>query len=790
MYDSAVIWDVKPLGGLHLATYTLGVYHIVTLLFWITCLVSFPKPVRAEDTPPNPGELSSQSSKKVLQTLSLRKLLNLKVDASSFFEGTIKSSPNYTILLTKGEWANLGVRNLAEAINALVPGMQMTEHYWTGPLIGSRGLSIDSNAKTLVLADNVPIVQRRHFGASQALGLPLLGDLDRIEVIHGPNALVHGGGAINGVVNMHTKRGRDHPGLWLRTEYGAVDQSTVIEGSYGVRYGKKRDLFLYAGFLQADGFMPGFTDWNQTELESLAAQGVRIRTREYEPSVKATLNWHHDQAWLKAHFFRVFASANTAVAPEWVASPQWFGAALSDLGWYRGLLSINPGYSILLGRSNSLTFSGIVQFHDYGMFTKEKSPARRRLEGGGRESFYRAEVLWKNTSIPNNSLAIGGWLGYRDFDDEDTFFNSRAGTYFESANMDWWEFSLFLEDVYQITSRVTLSGGVRIGYTQLGEIDISNLIGTAIPDAPTSSVEPVEPVADTLSVSPRIALSITMSENHILKVSYGRAFRLPDAAYFWHQGLNNYMYDNAADLTDIVTPVRGASRISLGPELVDSIELNSLNVLFDEKLSVNLSLYGNMYTDTLLWDGNTFINLPDQFFSVGGELSASTEVPLPADTSLRLRASYGYSRPLNFGDEIYEVLPALVNGVQPSDNHDQWTAFSPHQFKISARLVALSERAVFGVNLKVFSGVDTAGDLSDPNDDRSQMHPAYEDTAVIVDTSLSVYPGQFGIRVTIQNLLANETPAPRSLGTLGSSPANGQLGINERMVYLAGELRF
>ena len=727
----------------------------------------------------------SSPSKRVLRSLSLSKLLNLKLDTSSFFESTVKTAPNYTTVVTSAQWTALGVRNIKEIIDTTVPGMQMSEHFWTGPLIGVRGLTIDNNAKTLVLFDSVPVVMRRHFGANKELSLPLLGDLDRLEAVHGPNALVHGGGAINGVVNLISKRGKDYPGLHLRAEYGPVDESILVEANYGLRYGKLRDLFLYAGVLQAGGYLPEVLSWNAEQLATVQEQGFDVKVRQYEPSIKATLNWHHDGAWLKAHFFRIIGSFDSAVAPVWFS--QWYNYPATDHGWYRALLSVNPGYTFQLGLYNSLRLSGIVQLHDYALHRREDFPDINSFVAGGSEGFNRAEILWKNTSIPNNSLAIGVWAGYRYFNDKETYFAPDADFRFEAASINWWDLSLFVEDVYQLGTSLVISAGLRLGYTIFGTIDLTKFLPSwlTIEGGYISEVD-----ADTLSISPRLAMSYSLTKQNILKLSYGRAFRLPDAAYFAHQALNNYVHETGIDTSFLSTDL-GTTHIQLAPEIVDSIELNSINTFWSEEISINISLYGNMYTDTLTWNGYTFINMPDKFYSIGGEIAASTSIPIATAKKdrIELTASYGYSRPLEYNEGTYRALPSLVNGVNGEDAHDSWTAFSPHQFKINSKVVFFDELVVFGLNTRLYSGVDTVGDPDDPSDDRSIMHQAFGDLAVLSDATLGFYPGQFGFKVTIQNIIGNDVPAPGALGTTGGGPSNGQLGIDERLVYFSVEGR-
>ena len=263
----------------------------------------------------------------------------------------------------------------------------------------------------------------------------------------------------------------------------------------------------------------------------------------------------------------------------------------------------------------------------------------------------RGELLWKNTSIPQNSLAVGVWVAHREFKDLEIYFAQDVTIPFEAAWVNWWDLSLFVEDVYQISDSVVVSGGVRLGYTILGHPDLSHLWQ----EFRTQGVGEAGVDVDTFSVSPRLALSWSITEQTILKISYGRAFRLPDAAYLGHQALNNFVFLTGREL-DYVGDEVGQSYIHLSPELIDSIEINSINTFWEDHLSLNLSLYGNMYSDTLVWNGYTFVNVPDVYYSVGGEIAIASSIPVgfKDNDQIYLSSSYGYSRPMGFNAGAYK----------------------------------------------------------------------------------------------------------------------------------------
>ena len=740
-----------------------------------------------------PNVSNKDKSKRVLRTLSLSKLLNLKVDALSFFDSTLKKAPSNTIIVTNDYWVNLGMRSLEDIIDGIVPGMQISEHYWMGPLISVRGLAVNDNAKTLVLVDNIPIGMRRLYGSNKELAMPLLGDLERTEVIHGPNSLIHGGGAINGVINMVTKRGKDHQGGYIQVEYSPITQAKSFQGSYGLKYGSRKDLFIYAGVYQADGYDPEDLWWNKNELGTVRSLGISTRVQRYEPTVKASINWHHDGFWLRTHFFRILGSTNSPLASllfhRWYANRN-MSRPSSHYDWYRALLSLNAGKTIQLNLHNKITLSATTQLHDFALHETDAPSSSNPYITGGNESYFRTEVLWRNTSLKNNSLALGIWVAFRNFEDRKTFFSKDTVDDFGGANTPWWDFSLFFESVYELGKKFTLSFGTRLGQTILTETTLSKLIpqwAQRITGVQYDGAGELD--MDGLSFSPRIALSYAATHNNILKISYARAFRLPDGGQFASVALNNYIYNTGIEF-DLDDPNLGSSLIELSPETVDSIELNSINTFLNESVSLHLSFYGNMYSNTLVSKSITHFNLPVHFFSVGTELSLSASIPIIHKSigHANMRASYGYSRPLEFNVTAYSSMPGLVNGVSPEASHDAWTAYSPHQIKLSSTLIFLEELMTIGFNFRLYSGVDTSGEPFNLEDDRSIMHRVFGRTTAITDVSFALYPGRWGIRISAQNIFANKIPPP-SLFAASFGPASSEAGLEAQLIHLSIETR-
>ena len=173
--------------------------HIALMLSGITLLA--------------PGQaVASRPTLEELLDIPFEELVNIEVSSVGFFDTAASKAPGYSYIITAEEIEKSPGRNLSDIIEMKVPGMTTGGHERHGPLIGTRGIFIDNNAKTMVMLDEQQINQRSHFGYTAGLLSPLLGDVRQAEVILGPGAILHGSGALNGFINLLPKNGKDNPG--------------------------------------------------------------------------------------------------------------------------------------------------------------------------------------------------------------------------------------------------------------------------------------------------------------------------------------------------------------------------------------------------------------------------------------------------------------------------------------------------------------------------------------------------------------------------------------------------
>ncbi|NJK85337.1 MAG: Plug domain-containing protein [Bacteroidales bacterium] len=140
----------------------------------------------------------------------------LNKDVTSASKRAEKSihSPLSTTVISKEEIEASGATSIPEALR-LVPGMIVREktpgnydvHIRGNDNVPPKNMFLYSeNMMSLVMIDNRP-VYNYSFGGTFWETLPVdLNDVERIEVIRGPSSALYGPNAVNGVINIITKR--------------------------------------------------------------------------------------------------------------------------------------------------------------------------------------------------------------------------------------------------------------------------------------------------------------------------------------------------------------------------------------------------------------------------------------------------------------------------------------------------------------------------------------------------------------------------------------------------------
>lgn len=221
-----------------------------------------------------------------LTHLGLEELMNLEVYSPSKQAQALADSTSAAFVITQEDIRRSGVTNIPDALR-LAPGVNVARIDANKWAISIRGFNGRFANKLLVMVDGRSIYTPAFAGVYWENQDLLLEDIERIEVIRGPGASLWGANAVNGVVNILTKKASDTRGLISLT--AGDPQDNILGVRYSGTLGDRVNYRLYGKYLDQAGLLDeqgrdakddwhlgsgGFRlDWTPTEQDSATLQG-------------------------------------------------------------------------------------------------------------------------------------------------------------------------------------------------------------------------------------------------------------------------------------------------------------------------------------------------------------------------------------------------------------------------------------------------------------------------------------------------------------------------------------
>lgn len=654
---------------------------------------------------------------------SFEELMNITVTSTSFFEQKISEAPGHIQVLDISKLELAGYYSLSDLLEHYATGSYIGSHPRNGAIHGVRGVLVDNGAKTLVMINGQQINPRSNYGSGLILNSQFLGDVDKVEVINGPGAILHGSGAINGFLNLVSKRGDTHEGGFATLTYGFKDQLKKLETGYGFNFAPEHNLYLYGGILEADGY----TADNTWGLDPADSAGYETNAWE-DDNFKVSAYYNYQNFNLQAFFHQQHPTTNSKTGK----------ANLNGEPFYSGSLGIQPKFIFELSDTESLEFTESLFLHEHGI---DRSLAPRN---GGRELHWNNKIVLKTTYFDNHSFAIGASYGVKEFDSAKHFFKSDPKAGFESLNTDWQDYSFFAEDIWKITDRLTLSFGLRFDTFLVNEIETNRYSYT--PD-------------NTESLSPRIALAYKINDDHNIKISYQRGFRMPDISYYAASTRNNFIAESL-----------GYSTIPLEPETVDSFELN-YNWNYSEKLQLGLNLFYNEYEDQLFFGPIDNLWSPSEV----ADILANPGFPGFANQNQNSQndsQTYGFE--LSSKYQILENTKVKLSYSYVKLAGIDIQRYPSHLVKINLLSHFMNNKLTVGTNYLMNTGLS--------EEDTPNRNEIYSSPRHIIDVFLNYKISQkLSTQLSVENLFESNIPRYSSDVT----EAKGNLGTDARRVYLS-----
>lgn len=169
-------------------------------------------------------------------SFSLGDLMKVGVESASRKSQTVSNTAAAVFVISASDIRRSGALSIPEVLR-LAPGIEaarLSNNRWAVSIRGFNGRMAN---KLLVMVDGRSIYSSLYGGVIwEAENIPLE-EISRIEVVRGSAGLAWGSNAVNGVVNIITKRAQDTSGWLVDTHAGT---STGKEG-LAVRYGAKME---------------------------------------------------------------------------------------------------------------------------------------------------------------------------------------------------------------------------------------------------------------------------------------------------------------------------------------------------------------------------------------------------------------------------------------------------------------------------------------------------------------------------------------------------------------------
>src|SRR6266481_5961078 len=251
------------------------------------------------------GTVPAQTSQNIpdVTAITLEDLMDLQVTSVSKRAQKLADAAAAIFVITQDDIRRSGASSIPEALR-MVPGLEVShidENKWA---IASRGFNGRFDNKLLVLIDGRSVYTPLFSGVYWNVQDVMLEDIDRIEVIRGPGATLWGANAVNGVINIISKKAKDTQSAIVTAGAGTEER-----GSGGVRYGSKIGDTSYRAYGKYfnwgpslysngttahdgwDALRGGFrADWTPAGSNSLTLQGDIYQSKYGETLTVPSLN--------------------------------------------------------------------------------------------------------------------------------------------------------------------------------------------------------------------------------------------------------------------------------------------------------------------------------------------------------------------------------------------------------------------------------------------------------------------------------------------------------------------
>ena len=182
--------------------------------------------------------------------MSIEDLMNIEVTSVSKKEQKLSQAAAAIFVITQEDILRSGATNIPDLLR-IVPGLDVSQINANNWAISARGFNHQFENKLLVLIDGRAVYTPLIGGVNWDVQDVPLEDIERIEVIRGPGGTLWGANAVNGVINILTKKAADTKG-GLITAGGGSNKQALGMVQYGGKIGSGTDYRIFSKFQNHD----------------------------------------------------------------------------------------------------------------------------------------------------------------------------------------------------------------------------------------------------------------------------------------------------------------------------------------------------------------------------------------------------------------------------------------------------------------------------------------------------------------------------------------------------------
>ena len=373
---------------------------------------------------------SSPATEKQLKQLSLAQLGDVEVTTVSKEPEEVWRTPAAIAVLTQDDIRRSGATSIPEILR-LIPGVNVAREQSDQWAVGIRGFNSQFSTGLLVLIDGRSVYTPLFEGVYWDVQDLVLEDIDRIEVIRGPGGTIWGANAVNGVINIITKKARDTRGGMVNLGAGGPVDRFIGEVRWGAAPLPNLQFRLFAkGFNRGPEQNPHgdpYDDWHQER------GGFRV---DWQPTAKDTFS---------AQFMAYGGVSGNQVAIGQYTPP----AQLSVDG--EQLVS---GGDLVMRWDHQLT--GGSSFYLQGYFDRTNRATTQFVEGRDTIDF---DFIYNLANLPRNNIILGA--GLRESPSNITQVVDTVN--FLPHQINNYVYSLFAQDTFQIVpNKLSFAVGTKL----------------------------------------------------------------------------------------------------------------------------------------------------------------------------------------------------------------------------------------------------------------------------------------------------------------------------------------